>query len=198
MKSIKMIALLLLLLPTVVLAQKKTKKPNVPAVLAQARYVYVEAIDGEEFNPNLYPADRIAIADVRDALHKWGRYALTMDRNQAELVFVVRKGRLAGAEARGTVGTGGPYPQTGPQGGQQPGRQQRPQEPGFGVGGEVGPPDDLLEVCQFNADGKLSVPLWLQSFAGGLDAPRVVLFAQFKNDVEKAYPSAPPSAPLKP
>jgi hypothetical protein len=56
----------------------------------------------------------------------------------------------------------------------------------------------LLEVCQFNADGKLSVPLWLRSFAGGLDPPRVVLFAQFKNDVEKAYPSAPPSAPVKP
>jgi hypothetical protein len=198
MKSIKMIALLLLLLPTVVLAQKKTKKPNVPEVFAHARYVYVEAIDGEEFNPNLYPADRMAIADVRDALHKWGRYALTMDRNQAELVFVVRKGRLAGAEARGTVGTGGPYPQTGPQDGQIPGRGQRPQEPGFGVGGEAGPPDDLLQVCLLNADGRLGGPLWIRSFAGGLDAPRVVLFAQFKNDVEKAYPSAPPSAPVKP
>jgi hypothetical protein len=106
MKSIKAIALLLLLLPTVVLAQKKTKKPSIPEIFDHARYVYVEAVDGEEFNPNLYPADRNAIADVRDALHKWGRYNLTIDRAQADLVFVVRKGRLAGAEATGSIGTG--------------------------------------------------------------------------------------------
>ena len=53
MKSIKVIALLLLLLPAVVLAQKKTKKPIVPEVFAHARFVYVEAIDGDEFDPNL-------------------------------------------------------------------------------------------------------------------------------------------------
>jgi hypothetical protein len=198
MKSIKVIALLLLLLPAVVLAQKKTKKPIVPEVFAHARYVYVEAIDGDEFNLNVYPADRIAIGEVRDAIRAWGRYIFTIDRDQAELVFVVRKGRLAGAEATGTIGVGGQYPQTGPLGGQFPGSQQRPQGPGFGVGGEAGPPHDLLQICQLNSDGKLSGPLWIRSFAGGLDAPGVPLFAQFKNEVEKAYPSAPPSPPAKP
>lgn len=198
MKSIKVIALILFMLPTFVLAQKKTKKPNVPEIFDHARYVYVEAVDGEEFNPDLYPADRNAIADVRDALHKWGRYNLTIDRAQADLVIVVRKGRLAGAEANGTIGTRGQYPQPGSQGGQFPGGQQRPQGPGLGIGEEIGPPDDLFQVCQLNADGKLSGPLWIRSIAGGLDAPRLALFAQFKNEVEKAYPSAPATPASKP
>jgi hypothetical protein len=38
----------------------------------------------------------------------------------------------------------------------------------------------------------------MRSIAGGLDAPRLSLFAQFKNEVEKAYPSTPPSPPAKP
>ena len=198
MKSMKILALLLLLVPTVVLAQKKTKKPSVPEIFDHARYVYVEAADGEEFDPGLYPADRNAIADVRDALRKWGRYILTIDRSNADLIFVVRKGRLAGAEARGSIGTVGQYPQPGSQGGQFPGGQQRPQGPGFGVGSEVGPPDDLFQVCQLNGDGKLSGPLWIRSIAGGLDAPRVALVAQFKNEVEKAYPSAPATPATKP
>jgi hypothetical protein len=198
MKSIESIALLLLLLPTLAPAQKKAKKPSVPEIFDHARYVYVEAVDGQEFSPGLDPDDRIAIADVRDELQKWGRYNLTIDRNQADLVFVIRKGRLAGAETTGSIGGGGPYPRTGPEGGQLPGRQQRPQGPGFGVGSEVGPPDDLLQVCQLNADGKLSGPLWIRSFAGGLDAPRVALFKQFKDDVEKAYPSAPATPASKP
>ena len=135
---------------------------------------------------------------MRDAVKAWGRYIFTIDRDQAELVFVVRKGRLAGAEGSGTISLGRKYPQTGSQGGQLPGSQQRPQGPGFGVGAEAGSPHDLLQVCQLNGDGKLSGPLWIRSLAGGLDAPRVPLFAQFKNEVEKAYPSAPPSPPAKP
>lgn len=195
MKSILSLAVVLLLASTFAPAQKKAKKPIVPEIFDHARYVYVQAVDGEEFNPNLEPADRIAIADVRDALHKWGRYIFTVNRNQAELVFVVRKGRLASAEASGTVGNGGPYPTAG---GQSAGRQQRGMGTGFGVGGEVGPPDDLLQVCQINADGKLSGPLWMRSYAGGLDAPRLLLFAQFKGDVEKAYPVAQNTPPAKP
>ena len=68
--------------------------------------MYVEAVDGEEFNPNLSPADRIAIADLRDLLRAWGRYTFTADREKAELVFVVRKGRRVSAGTGGGMGGG--------------------------------------------------------------------------------------------
>lgn len=177
---------LTLLLPAAALLQAKDKKPSVPAVFAQARYVYVEAIDGQEFDPNLNPDDRTAIADVRDALGNWKRYVLTTSRSEADVVIVVRKGRAAGANI-------GITPHHGPlQGGAgQPG--------GIGaggqIGGEVGPPDDLFEVCSVNTDGNLSNPLWQRSMPDGLAAPKVMLLEQFEEAVDKSYPPQPPPAP---
>jgi hypothetical protein len=192
MKSLKVMVLLLLLLPALAVAQKKEKKPSLPAIFDHARYVYVEAVGGEQFNPNLYPADRLAIADVRDAIKAWGRYTFTAEREKADLIFVVRKGRPASADAGGDIGEG-PGPLTSPRA-----AQQRPQGAGLGVGGETGPADDLLEVCQLNQYGKLTGPLWIHSMPAGLDAPHLLLFKQFKEEVEKAYPGAPPNPPAKP
>jgi hypothetical protein len=179
--------------------QAKDKKPAVPAVFGQAQYVYVEAIDGQQFDPNLYPEDRIAIADVQDALQKWKRYTLTFERSQADLVIVVRKGRAASADVglrppnsgRGQIGTG--QPAGGPIGGSIGG-------PAIQVGGEAGPADDFFEVCMVNTDGKKSGPLWERTMPDGLNAPRVLLFQQFKEAVDKAYPNhpAPQGQPKKP
>ena len=55
----------------------------------------------------------------------------------------------------------------------------------------MGTPDDLFEICQVNTDGTLSTPLWMRTFPGGLDGPKVMLFEQFRKAVEKAYPSQP-------
>ena len=191
MKSLKVAVLLLFLLPILCVAQKKDKKASVPAVFDHARYVYVEAMDGGEFDRRLSPEDRVAIADVRDALKAWGRYVITLQRDKAELIFVVRKGRLE--EGRIGIGVGGGQdpqdPTMGPQGAGNPGRQ-RSRAPSVDVGGEAGPKDDLLQVCQVNVDGKLSGPLWIQSEESGLDGPRVRLIAQFKYAVDNAYPIA--------
>jgi len=196
MKFAKVAALLLLtMIPTLCLAQKKPKKPDIPAALAQARFVYVEAMDGGEFDRDLSPADRIAIADARDYLKAWGRYTISYERDKAELIFVVRKGRLAEADADVGIGNGQdpnfPSASQGPMG--QPGTQnqnrQRQRDMTMGVGGEVGPADDLLQVCLFNVDnGKRSGPLWIRTQAHGLSAPRMQLLAQFRDAVEKAYP----------
>ena len=212
MRYLKAVTLVLVLLPTLVIAEKKPKKPSVPAAVGQAHNVYVEAVDGEEFNPNLSPADRIAIADLRDLLRAWGRFTFTADREKADLVFVVRKGRRVSAGTGGGMGGGmgndddqisrpnmqGPMSQSGPRGTQNsslqfPGEQQR--EPGIGAGGESGSEDDILKVCQLNANGKLSSPLWIHSMPNGLSAPRMLLFKQFKDAVEKEYPQAPAAAP---
>ncbi len=202
MKPLRAAALLLAFSATTFL-QAKDKKPSVPAIFGQAKYVYVEAVDGQEFDPNLYPEDRMAIADVRDALQKWQRYTLTTERDQAELVIVVRRGRAAAAEVgvrppvagRGQVGAGqvggdqttagGPI--RAPMGG-----------PGIEVGGEAGPPDDLFEVCLVNSGGGKGSPLWERTMADGLSGPRVMLFEQFREAVDKAYPSHPAQQPQKP
>ncbi len=184
--------LLLVLLPALAPAQHKTKKPIVPAIFNHAQYVYVEAIDGQEFDPALLPEDRQAIADVQAALQQWNRYSLTTRREDADIVIVVRKGRVVVAKAGVVVGSS-----SGPQGNPSSGQPRGQAGTGVGVvaGGEVGTPDDLFEICQLNTDGTLSTPLWIRTFPGGLDGPKVMLFEQFRNAVEKAYPSQPASQP---
>jgi hypothetical protein len=199
MRYFKAAVLILLLVPTLGVAQKKAKKPNVPEAFENAHLVFVQAMEGEEFDRDLDPAERIAIADVRDALKAWGRYTITSERDKADLVFVVRKGRLA----NGAMSGGLQDPQGGAGGGRFPGsqRQQGPfgqQGTGIGGGGEQAQPEDLLEVCQVNPKGKLGSPLWQRSIAYGLSAPRLMLFAELKNEVEKAYPyTPPPSTPAR-
>jgi hypothetical protein len=46
-------------------------------------------------------------------------------------------------------------------------------------------------VCQVSENGKRGSPLWERTMPDGLSAPRVMLFQQFKDAVEKAYPSQP-------
>lgn len=167
------------------LADAKPKKPDVPAVFKNARYVYVQAIDGDVFNPRLVPEDRQAIYDVEQSLRKWKRYALTLNRKDAELVFVVRKGRLASLGVHGGVSAGSRVPpgQSGP----FPGEGLTSE---VGAGAEVGPPDDLLRV-QLQDKGQLTTIVWYRSMDRGLDAPDVQLMKELKAAVEKAYPQAP-------
>lgn len=175
-----------LLVPAVVFAgDKGKKKKTMPAVFGTAKYVYVQAEDGNAYRPGLLPEDRQAIFDVEDALRKWNRYTITINPDEAELIFYVRKGRVASATLGGAVGT-----QAGPRQGPMPG-QRRSGGPGGGgvmVGGEAGPPDDLLEVRMRNTDGDVSAPIWTRSQPDGLNAPMVPLVANLQSAVEKDYP----------
>jgi len=190
MKHLRAIAVLLVLMPTLAPAQKKPK-PDMLAVFDHARYVYVEAMDGNEYKPDLDREDRRAIQDVIGALHDWGRYVVTVKREEAELVFVVRKGRVV----EGNVGFGGnASPQGGPLGTQAPGRNPRVRDQ-IGAGAEVGPSDDLLQICTLEPDGKLSGPLWHRSKKDGLDGPDIPLLQQFKTALDRAYPPTTASKP---
>ncbi len=191
MKPLKMITLLLLLMPALATIQAKPKKPyKLPAVFEQARYVYVEAVDGQEFDPRLEPDDREAIADVDKALYDWNRYIVTTRRDQAELIFVVRKGRLAAATLGGQVSSAPPIGPGRPGAGPGPGS-------GIAVGGEVGPPDDFLEVYLPNPNEARGALLWQRALPDGLNPPQLMLFKQLKDEIERTYP-APPKAPPKP
>jgi hypothetical protein len=207
MKTLKVVGLALVLLPTLMLAEKKEKKPKIPGAINQAHLVYVQAADGEETKPGLAKEDVQAIANVRILLRNWGRYTFTDDRSKADLVFVVRTARKrtdmggGGFGGRGGQGSGSGMGANGtdmpaPQGGQFPGQGR--DSVGGGIDDTSSFDMDRLEVCQLKPNGKLTGALWTRAMDGGLTPPRVLLFEQFKEEVEKAYPAAAASGPPQP
>ena len=63
--------------------------PTFPGILANARYVYVAAYDGDQFNPNLIPEDRNAIGAVQEAIHDWGKLTVVYRPSEADIVILV-------------------------------------------------------------------------------------------------------------
>jgi hypothetical protein len=63
--------------------------PAFPGILANAHFVYVAAYDGDQFNPNLLPEDRNAIAAVQNAIHNWGKLTLVYRPSEADIVILV-------------------------------------------------------------------------------------------------------------
>jgi hypothetical protein len=87
---------LAVLATTLALAADKAPKPappqNVPAfpgTLVNARYVFVTSYDGDQFNPNLLPDDRKAIATVQDDIQKWGKFIVVYKPREADIVLMV-------------------------------------------------------------------------------------------------------------
>ncbi len=180
MKLQKIIPLILVLVPAFTAVQAKTKKPyKLPAAFNMAQFVWVEAVDGQEFNPRLIPEDRQAIGDLYKALYDWKRYMVVANRDRADLIFVVRKGRLAESGVGIQAGNGPVVAPGGRAGGPVPAGGPMPGN-GVAVGAEVGPPDDLLEVYQRNPNDTQGVLLWQRTQADGLDHPDVPLFKQLK------------------
>jgi hypothetical protein len=113
-------------------------------------------------------------------LRAWGHYQLTAKPIDAELIFVVRPGRLASASSVPHASIGrrpaGPAQQS-----------QNVTAIGVDYGAEVGPIHDYLAVYVRSPDGKkLSNPLWEGSLENGLDTPDMPLFQKFKDQVETA------------
>lgn len=222
MNPFKTVTLLLVLVPALITLQAKPMKQDKPsAEFNQARYVYVEAIDRQEFDPRLNPDDRQAIANVESALQGWDRYVLTVKRDEAELIFVVRKGRLAearvgvqegdgsgrlngqisgrsGSSGQGSNGQGLSGPGSNGLGPNWPASNESGREIGGSVGAEVGPPDDLLEVYLENPDHTRGTMLWQRTQEDGLDSPNVRLLRELRNEVERAYPNQTASQAKKP
>ena len=186
MNRLRLPLLLAILLLTALPSPAKPKKPAVPAFFSSARYVYVEAMDGDIMSSRLYPEDRQAIADVQDALQRWGRYKVAYQRSEAELIFVVRRGRRAEGRVGASIpgGRGTQFPA-------QPGSQA----PGIGLdaGTEMGTATDMLRVYLSSPDGKKSAQIWSGEADGGLEAPILPLIRQLKAAVEEAYPPQDPS-----
>jgi hypothetical protein len=176
------------LITSVASAQTPSRKQEqVPtAILLNCRYVYVEAWDGNFFNPHILPEDRQAILDVQNAFHDWNRYLITVKRREAEILVVVQKGRIASVNGN-VSGTAGSRP------GEsdlynEPGSNQPKAEGGdkAGAGPEVAGRDDLFFVYLVKEDGSLIGPIWIHHQKDGLDAPDIPLFKQFREAIEAA------------
>ena len=87
-KQITAVLLLLcLVLAGSAFAAKST--PAMPGVLANARYVYVTAYDGDQYSSRLLPDDRAAISRVQDAIQKWGKLVVVYRPEDADMVIAV-------------------------------------------------------------------------------------------------------------
>ena len=193
MKTIKFVGLALVLFP--ILAQAG-KKPKVPEAINQAHSVFVQAAEGEETAPGMPKEQVQAIANMRAVLRSWGRYTLTDERSKADLIIVVHKamrrsdaGDGFGAERRGGGGSGvgaNPSDMPAPQGGQYPGQGR---DSTMGMNDSLPYDVDRLEVRLLKPNGKLGSTLWSRSMENGLLPPKMLLFAEFRDEVEKAYPA---------
>jgi hypothetical protein len=63
--------------------------PAFPGILANAQYVYVASYDGDQFDTNLLPEDRNAIASVQNAIQAWGKLTLVYQPSQADIIILV-------------------------------------------------------------------------------------------------------------
>jgi hypothetical protein len=64
--------------------------PAIPRTLANARFVYVAAYDGDQFDPRLLPDDREAIGRVQDAIQKWGKLTVVYRPQDADIILLVQ------------------------------------------------------------------------------------------------------------
>lgn len=189
MKNYMNLLLLAILIPSFALAEKK-KKNDVPEAFSTAHSIYVESADGDYSKPGVSAADRKAIEDVQDAVQTWHRYSVAVHPEQADLILVVRKAHGSGADPSSGLQT----PQRVPIG-QTP--VKAPGQPGDADGmapaAQMGAEGDRLQVYTMTPEGKRKGPIWTREMPGGLDGPSVILVAQLKSAVERAYPAAAPA-----
>jgi hypothetical protein len=67
--------------------------PTLPKILNNARFVYVTSYDGGEWNPDILPEDRQAIATVQEAMQKWGKFIVVDQPAEADIVLMVMSRR---------------------------------------------------------------------------------------------------------
>jgi hypothetical protein len=160
----------------------------VPAQLAQARYVALGYDVGSRFvgeqqalqrPEDVFPEDRRALDAIRDSLEAWGRYVITIDPLDADLLIAVRAGRLVQVGGGVHIGTGG-----------APGRSAPGIATGPSFGTEVSSPSDMLTIYEA-VGGRPGAALWQVRRNGGLSGSPPRLFEEFQADVERSAKPKP-------
>ena len=90
MKKILAVVAVTLALLVFASAKDAAGAPQMPRTLANARFVYVTAYDGDQFDPQLLPEDREAISRVQAGIKKWGKLTLVYKAQDADVVLMVQ------------------------------------------------------------------------------------------------------------
>ena len=70
---------------------REKPKQIMPRLVDNARFVYVTTYDGPSWSANVLPEDRQAVADVQNALKKWGKYIVVYEPGKADLILAVQR-----------------------------------------------------------------------------------------------------------
>jgi len=195
---------------------KDKKKATLPELVLRARYVAV-VVDPDAGVSMMNPGENsTARSDVEWAIRKWGRFALTLDTRDADLIFVLHKG---GAAVKPTIGgipneppvvlapgddSGvGVTMSTGRRPDLSSSNSQMGRHPTIGrpdlsssdserdrhptMRTEVGTPDDVFSVYLGGEDNPLDAPpLWRYIARDGLKHPGVPAVDKFRKAIEEA------------
>lgn len=177
-------ALLLVLTP--VFAKDKSKSA-LNRNITHAQFVMLTTLHGNNFETAKVPPEDIkAFWATEAALKKWGRYTLVYTPDQADLIVVVRAGRVASVhgEIPGTDTISiGRMPRTDPS---DPTGAPVPPIGSESAGAEVGPSEDMLEIYDAHLGVMASSPLWRKLQASGLTGPEPPLIKELRKEVEAA------------
>jgi hypothetical protein len=88
--AVFLLGLALLATTSTLVSASVAEVPAIPRTLANARFVYVAAYDGDQFDPNLLPDDREAIGRVQDAIQKWGKLTVVYRPQDADIILLVQ------------------------------------------------------------------------------------------------------------
>jgi hypothetical protein len=158
------------------------KSPD--ALLDRARYVALGYDVGHGFvgaqELALLPAhtlteERQAIEGIRKDLANWGKYVVTLQPKDAELLIAVRVGRRASLEIGG--GGGGSVASRG-------GRSDGRVTGGRSLGGQVSSSGDMVEVYEATG-GRPGMLLWRAMESDGLSGAPPRLYKAFRDEMEK-------------
>ena len=76
-----------------------------PKLVVQAKYVLVTTYQGYNLaSPNVMPDDREAVVAVQNAIKRWGKYELAYKPEDADLILLVRKGRIVATQPQVRLG----------------------------------------------------------------------------------------------
>lgn len=174
---------------------KNKSKSDLNRAITHARFIMLTTPNGVPATDTRVPPEDVHAFNTMDqALKRWGRYIVVYTPEQAELIMIVRAGRLTGthvgiAEDDG-INSGVVIGRVPPGQDRTGGAPIGPStgRPAVVYGAEVGPPDDMLEIF----DGRLgmdSSPLWRKLQKYGLtdvQGTAPPLLKELRKEVEAA------------
>jgi hypothetical protein len=183
--------LTLLCLATVLTVSAFAQDAVIPEALVRSKYVYIGILraDGgfdDGIHPASAPEDRQVRADVEKAFRQWKRYTVTLMPKDADLIVLVRKGRIGSVTVSGTPAElSGGVTIAGRKRTDRDAQSTGPIRPGPGltIGAEAGPLVDLLEV-RFGPARGADTRLWQRAFKDGFSGTPPRLFQRLKAEVE--------------